>query len=348
MKLGILVNDIQTEKAVYTTIRLALTATNKGHEPWFIGVGDLAYDPDDYIRARATKVRNKKYKSLEIYLRDLINPKYHINKRISVDDLDALLLRNDPSSEPSNRSWARNIGINFGRIAVKHGVIVLNDPNGLANASDKMYFQQFPEELRPKTLITRDRIEIKNFAKEHKKIVLKPLLGSGGKNVFLVNESDISNINQMIDSVSRDGYVVAQEYLPLAEEGDVRLFLLNGSPLKHRGKYAAFRRVRSSDDIRSNLHAGGTSIKVDIDEKILKIAEMVRPKLVQDGMFLVGLDIIDDKILEVNVFTPGGLGTAKKHEGVSFTHAVINAIERKVKYMTYYKRKFNNTELAVL
>jgi glutathione synthase len=258
------------------------------------------------------------------------------------------MLRNDPASEPSNRAWARNVGINFGRIATKHGVIVLNDPNGLSKASNKLYFQGFPEEVRPKTLITRNRDEIKDFAKANGKIVVKPISGSGGQNVFLLEKTDISNINQIIDTVSKTGYVIAQEYVPEAVDGDTRLFLVNGVPLKYRGKYAAARRVRSPDDLRSNIHAGGTIAPAKVTPEMLKIAEIVRPKLVQDGMFLVGLDIVGDKILEINVFSPGGLGTASKLEGVNFTKALLMAIERKVDYMKYYRRKFNNCELATL
>jgi len=94
---------------------------------------------------------------------------------------------------------------------MRRGVIVLNDPDRLAQAINKMYFQLFPEEVRPATLITRDRNEIKEFAKEQGgSIVIKPLQGSGGQGVFLVREDDIGNLNQMIESVSRDGYVVAQ------------------------------------------------------------------------------------------------------------------------------------------
>ena len=137
-------------------------------------------------------------------------------------------------------------------------VIVLNDPNGLAKAMNKMYFQLFPEEVRPATLITRDKEEIRTFAKEHgNNIVLKPLQGSGGSNVFLVRKDDMANLNQMVEAVSRDGYVIAQEYLPAAAEGDTRLFLMNGEPLRYKGKYAAFRRIRSGEDMRSNIHAGG-------------------------------------------------------------------------------------------
>jgi len=348
MKIGFLVNDIEEEQPKYSTIRLAMTATNREHEVWFIGAGDLAYDPDDYIRARARSVINTKYKSTEVYLNDLNKSSKYKTRRISVDDLDVLMLRNDPSSEPNGRGWAKNIGIIFGRVATKHGVIVLNDPNGLSNAMNKMYLQHFPEEIRPKTLITRDRDEIKAFAKKYGKAVLKPLAGSRGKNVFLVNKRDISNLNQIVDAVSRDGYIVAQEYIKEASEGDIRLFLLNGIPLRYKGKYAAFKRLRSDGDIRSNIHAGGKVEPAEIDSKVLRIAEMVRPKLVQDGMFFVGLDIVGDKVLEVNVFSPGGLGSAKNMEKVNFTIPVIKSIERKVEYMTFYKRKFSNTEMATL
>ena len=348
MRIGILVNDIRTEEAGYTTSRLAVAGINLGHEVWTLSVGDLAFDPDDHVRARARSVPKKKYKTSETYLRDL-HGKNAVEERISVDDLDILLLRNDPAQDAVARPWAATAGILFGRVAMRRGVIVLNDPNGLAKAMSKMYFQTFPEEVRPRTLITRDRDEIKAFASEEGgTIVLKPLQGSGGQGVFLVRPDDVPNLNQMIDAVSRDGYVIAQEYLPAAAEGDMRLFLMNGEPLRYKGKYAAFRRVRTGGDMRSNIHAGGKLRQAEIGETELRVAEIVRPKIVSDGMFLVGLDIVGDKLMEINVFSPGGLGSAQKFEGVNFSHAVIQALGRKVKYMGYYQRKFDNTEMAVL
>ncbi|MBU0640202.1 MAG: glutathione synthase [Planctomycetes bacterium] len=348
MKIGFVVNDIKTEETGYTTSRLGVTAINRGHEVWVVGVGDLAYDPDDSIRARARSVPKKKYATSESYLRDL-QGKNAIVKRITVDELDVVLLRNDPATDAIRRPWAVGAGIEFGRVAMRHGVIVLNDPNGLARAMSKMYFQLFPEEVRPRTLITRDHDEIKAFAKEQAgTIVLKPLQGSGGQSVFLVRPEDVPNLNQMIDAVSRDGYVIAQEYLPAAAEGDTRLFLMNGQPLRHKGKYAAFRRVRTGGDMRSNIHAGGKLKEAEIDATALRIAEIVRPKLVQDGMFLVGLDIVGDKLMEINVFSPGGLGSAQKFTGVNFTHAVIQSLERKVQYMSFYRRNFANEEMATL
>lgn len=347
MRIGFVVNDIWTEQAGYTTTRLAMSAANRGHETWLMGVADFAFDPDDRIRARARAAPNKKYKAANTFLADVQGPKARA-ERLTVDDLDVLLLRNDPAEDQARRPWAQTAGIMFGRAAARSGVIVLNDPNGLAKAMNKMYFQLYPEEVRPRTLITRHAEEIRIFARELGDIVVKPLQGSGGEGVFLVRKGEHGNLNQMIDAIAKTGYVIAQEYLPAAAEGDTRLFVMNGNPLRYKGKYAAFRRLRSGEDIRSNIHAGGKKAEAAIDETALRIAEIVRPKLVEDGMFLVGLDIVGDKLMEINVFSPGGLGSAQTFEGVNFAHGVLDALERKVQYMGYYRRNFNNVDMATL
>ena len=127
MRIAFFVNDVQTEKSGYTTTRLAYTATNRGHEVWFIGANDFAYDPDDMIRARARQVTPRKYKSLDSYLRVLQGPTA-IEERISVRDLDVLMLRGDPADDAVKRPWAQNVGILFGQFAVRQGVVVVNDP----------------------------------------------------------------------------------------------------------------------------------------------------------------------------------------------------------------------------
>ncbi len=347
MKLGFIVNDVKTEEGKFTTSRLAQAAINRGHEVWTMGVGDLAYDADGKIRARATTAPKPKYANSDAYTADLQGKKA-VKRRITVDELDVLMLRNVPSDDAIKRPWAATVASEFARVAVRHGVIVLSDPMGLAKASSKMYFQLFPSEVRPRTLISRDRDEIKAFAREEGTMVLKPLQGSGGASVFLVRPSDISNLNQMIDAVSRDGFVIAQEYLPAAEQGDMRLFVMNGRPIRVGKKYAAFRRVRSGGDMRSNIHAGGTKAAAEVDKVALHIAEIVRPKLVQDGMFLVGLDIVGDKLMEINVFSPGGLGSAQQFEKTNFSTHVIEALERKVQYMLFYGRNFDNIDMCTL
>ena len=347
MKIGFIVNDVMEEEAGYTTTRLGCEAVNQGHEVYVFGVGDIAYDPDEFVRARARSVSQKKYSSHETYLKELQGPKT-VKRRVTVDELDVLMLRNVPSDDYLKRPWAASAAAEFGRVAMRNGVIVVNDPNGLAKASTKMYFQLFPEEVRPRTLITRDRDELKAFAQEEGRCVLKPLQGSGGASVFLIQKSDIPNLNQLIDAVSRDGFVIAQEYLPAAENGDMRLFVMNGRPFQVKGKYAAFRRVRGGGDMRSNIHAGGKLAPAEVSEKDLRIAEIVRPKLVQDGMFLVGLDIVGDKLMEINVFSPGGLGSAQKFTKINFNKYVIGALERKTQYMQYYGRNFDNVDMCTL
>src|SRR5918996_6565441 len=131
-------------------------------------------------------------------------------------------------------------GILFGREAARRGIIVLNDPDSLGRAINKLYFQTFPAEARAETLITKYPSDIKAFAKAHKNnIILKPLQGSGGTGVFKVDPQNRANLNQMIEAIGRDGYIIAQTYVTAAKKGDIRLFMMNGQPLLAGGKYAA-------------------------------------------------------------------------------------------------------------
>jgi glutathione synthase len=343
VKLGVVVNVMDSNEAGATTYRLAADAINLGHEVWVMSTGQLAYNPDETVGAFARTVPPGRYTSARLL--DVFKSDKAVNKWITLDDLDVLLLRSNPSVQSA---WAQSAGIHFGRLAMRHGVIVLNDPNGLSKAVNKLYLQTFPETVRPRTLVTRHLARIQTFLDEEGTVILKPLQGSGGAGVFIVRNNEEHNLEEIFTSVSRDGYVVAQEYLPAAAEGDTRLFLMNGLPLQHRGKYAAFRRIRTGDDIRSNIHAGGRLRQAELSDTMFRLAEIVRPRLVEDGMFFVGLDIVGDKLMEINVFSPGGLGSAQKFEKVNFTHAVINALEHKVQYMQFYRRNFSNVELATL
>jgi glutathione synthase len=348
MRLGLVCNDCATEEANYTTTRLGLKALEMGHDVWLMGVADLANDPDDSVRAWARAAPDTSYRTSADYLAAVQGDGARV-ERIAVDDLDVLFLRNDPAADLGTRPWAQSAGFVFGQRAAARGVIVVNDPSSLASARDKMYFQHFPKEVRPRALISRSVEDIGKFVEqEGGRAVLKPLQGSGGTSVFLVQPNDMGNLHQMIEAVSRDGYVIAQEYLPLAREGDTRLFLMNGLPLTVDGKYAAFRRISAEGDVRSNVHVGGKTAKAEVSDEMLKIAEIVRPKLARDGMFLVGLDIVGNKLLEINVFSPGGLGIAAKLEEVDFTAAVIEALEKKVTYRSDAKGELSNLELAML
>ncbi len=334
MKIAFVINDINTEHHNYSTIALAMSAYSMGHTIYIAEVGNLGYTSDGHFKAKVRSVKDIKYKTSKTFF-DALCKSDPIS--ITSEDLDVLFLRNNPADEIGEREWAQNAAYIFGQVALNDGVLVLNHPKSLSNAINKMYFQHFPELLRPKTIITRDKADIQAFFEEQKgKIILKPLQGSGGSNVFMVNKKNDKNLNQIIDAISRDGYVIAQEYLPDATEGDVRLFLMNGEPLEVDGKYAALRRINAGDDIRSNIHAGGKPAPAKITPEILKLVSVLRP------------NIVGDKLMEINVFSPGGLNLMSQLYDVDFPRAVIESIEKKVEFRRIYGDSIDNGSLACL
>ena len=348
MRIAFFVNDVATEFAGYTTTVLAHQAALRGHEVMYITPSDFMMDKDDSLRAHVRPLPAKKWASREAFFKALQESTTTADA-VALDDVDVLWLRSDPSLDASTAPWRAEAGILFGREAVQRGTLVLNDPNSLGQAVNKLYFQAFPEEARAETIITRDERDIKAFATAHKNnIILKPLQGSGGSGVFKLDKESAGNLNQMVEAICRDGYIICQAYIPAAQKGDIRLFLMNGCPLEVDGKYAALRRVAAKGDIRSNIHAGGTAEAVEIGKTELRVAEIIRPKLIADGMFLVGLDIVADKLMEVNVFSPGGLGVCETLYGGKFTDAVIDALEQKLDIRDRYSPGMDNAQLATL
>jgi len=346
MKIAFVINDHRTEKSKFTTPGLGFAAYKRGHQAYFIGIGELEYDSGGHISARCKTLKEGTFKNQEEYFEALQKQKF---SRINSGDLDVLFLRNDPSDEINKRDWAQDAAFIFGGVAVTDKVLVINHPASLSGAVNKMYFQHFPEVLRPKTIISRNKVEIKKFFKNQSyKMILKPLQGSGGRNVFMMDKTNQRNMSQIIEAICRDGYVIAQEYLEEAKGGDTRLFLMDGRPLQVDGQYAMLQRVNASGDARSNVSAGGKVKKAKMTDQILKLADIVRPKLIKDGMFLVGLDIVGDKLMEINVFSPGGLNMMGRIYGVDFATEVITSIEKKMEYRNLYPKQLLNEQLATL
>jgi len=346
MNIAFFVNSMADEHPHYTTTILANECVRRGHSVLYVTPGDFVIMPDNTLRLHGRFPPRRSYRTFNDFFVALQESSER--KTIDAAEIDVLMLRNDPSNDAGDRPWAESAGILFGREAARRGVLVLNDPDGLSEALNKLYFQSFPEEARVETLISKHASDIKAFSESHSgKVILKPLQGSGGQGVFAVGGKDAANLNQMIEAIGRDGYIIAQRYLPAAAKGDIRLFLMNGAPLKVGNKYCALRRVAAKGDIRSNVHAGGTMEAVEIGETELRLAEIIRPKLIQDGMFLVGIDIVGDKILEVNVFSPGNLHTCSKLGGVRFSTAILESIERKIEIRNDPSTRLDNRTLAV-
>ncbi len=347
MTIGILVNDVDTEMPRAATTVIARAAARRGHAVHMIGVSDLTYHSNGRLSATSRVAPADGAENQEAFLA-AVQGEDAVRATITTDDLSVLYLRYNPVEDHADRPWETDAGIVFGQMAVLQGVIVLSHPFTLAYAVNKMYLEHFPESIRPRSIITRSYDEIRRFYDEQDgRIVLKPLRGYGGKDVFLLDGDD-ANMRQITESICRSSYVIAQEYLPAATDGDIRLFLFNGRPLVADGKYAALRRVNETGDFRSNMTAGGKPHRAEITPRILEIAEAVRPRLLADGIFDAGIDIVGDKLVEINAISSGGLNAAGKLEDADFGGAVVRLIEKKVAYRQQYGTLIRNRELAVM
>ena len=335
MKIAFLINQMHIEKAHFTTTILAYEAYLRGHEIYYIGLADFVYAENNEVQANVRSINptTHQFASKEEMLTHLYTCK---KERLSMYDIDILWIRHDPVLDMLNRPWAAAMGLQFAQLIKKMGKLVINDPDTLNDASNKLYLENFHPSVRPKTLVTCNAEDIKKFLFDNGgKIIVKPLKGSGGKNVFLITQNDLHNLKQIVEAISRDGYVIAQEYLPEAVKGDLRFFLLDGKPLIKNGKYAAVQRVQQAGEIRSNIHQGGEPQAAVITDTTLDIIQKVGKQLHDDGMYFVGLDIVGDKILEINVFSPGALVMACNLTGEDFITYILEDIERKV--ATFYQ-----------
>lgn len=348
MKICFVVNNVETEYAG-TTVYLMYEAWKRQHQVYVMGVGDFYFAHNQALSIDSTYIpKDAKPENPQEYL-DLLQGDQAKKERIIAKDLDVLFIRNNPTEEGSSRQWAEQSGVAFGRMMQLEGVLVLNDAYALSHAFiDKLYFEELPASIKPDSIITRKKEDILNFFESHdKKMILKPLEGSGGRDVYLIDQNE-KNLNQIIENLSGQGYIIAQEYLPAAKDGDVRVLLMNGRVMEKDGKYGIIRRVTGEGEFRSNFNQGGTGDKSPLTEDMKRIVEITAPKLIRDGLFLVGLDIVKDKLIEINVLSPGGLDHFDEIGLPNFSDVVIKSIERKVDYKKLYNGQISNQVLATM
>ncbi|MEV6596380.1 hypothetical protein AB0M36_05860 [Actinoplanes sp. NPDC051346] len=328
MRLAFFVNDVATEIDEYATTRLARAASQTGHEVWYIGVGDVELgESDGRLVARAHAADFHEGDTLESFMTAV---KERDAERIVMDDLDALFLRNESIDDMQQRPWASPLGAVFGQMLKARGVTVVNDPMSLIRATSKLYLEEFPERIRPRSLVTRDPAAIEQFVSEVGRSVVKPLYGAKGRNVFMVDNEAEQNLAQITEAVLQDGYALVQEFVDGGEDGDARIFLLEGKLLERGGKAAAFRRVPNGKDPRANISKGGRSVPLEIGDVERGVIDAMGEKLVADGMFFVGIDLIGDKVVEINAESPGGMQSIERLYEIDVCLTVIEALERRV------------------
>ena len=238
---------------------------------------------------------------------------------------DVIFMRAEPPLDP--------LMLNF-LDSVKDDVFVINSVQGMRVANNKLYTAVFEDpnnEIIPVTHVSKNKDYLVKMIEESSsdKMILKPLNGFGGSGVILIEKSAMGNINSLLDFYINKGdgnsdYVILQEYIEGADQGDVRVLILNGIPI------GAMRRIPGDKDHRSNVSAGGTIAKHKLTKQEKILCEKIGPKLVKDGLFFVGIDVIGGKLVEVNVMSPGGITYMNKVYKTKLQEKVVNFMESKV------------------
>lgn len=318
----VLVNDPQTLEPAQTTSLLADRLAHDGHETWVASVGGLEMTAAGQFRVRGKRARTRDDESIA---RWLFRIRRQRRESVDVGPGDVVLVRLNPARD-RHRAWAHETALALLREAEQQGIVILNSPHGLTHAGHKLYLARLPERFRPPTLVSRDPDAIRTFLLQHETCVCKPVTGTRGRDVFRIDQGDVQNLNQIVDVLVRDGYAMVQPYVEGADDGDVRLIVMDGKLLEIDGHAAAVRRVPGPGDFRSNVHVGGTPVAAEVTPMMRELCAEAGPMLAADGLFLVGLDVIGSSVVEVNAWSPGGLYDAERLTGADFVGAVTDAL----------------------
>src|SRR5450830_25539 len=209
-------------------------------------------------------------------------------------DFDAIIMRKDP---PFDNEYLYSTYLLS--LAVSQGARVFNNPQSIRNWNEKLGITQFPQ-FTTEFLVTSNNQLIREFIKEQGDIVVKPLDGMGGSSIYRLTTDD-PNISVILETITNFGQqtIMAQRYLPAIKQGDKRILVIDGTPLPY-----ALARVPQQGETRGNLAAGGTGIAQPLSNRDFEIATTAGKKLKEQGLFLVGLDVIGDYLTEVNVTSP--------------------------------------------
>ncbi len=310
MRIGIVVNRLRSLRDTYTTSHLAAAATRAGLQALFIEIGDFTLDSEDRVLALGHRVPSQATTPAGVVEAVPRMPR----GLLDVQQLDGLLLRNNP---------VRRTVLDFARALEDRGVVVLNDPDGLAAGAGKLYPQALPRHLRPRTIVTRNLSVLEAFRRDlGGPGVLKPVRGFGGQGVRLVQQHDALPLDGKLARLlgTPDGYLVFQEYLDGAERGDKRILLVEGEPV------GCYTRMRGAGEFRHNIHAGGRAVPAELDDADREICDALRAPLERDGIFLAGLDVIDRRAVEVNVVAPGGIANIERTTGRAVAAGIIERL----------------------
>lgn len=321
MKFTFIIDPIDRLNPVHdTSVALMEAAQELGHEVWITKINQLT------IIKSKTWARVQRINLIPIERTEnhwvARNPWYDLEKTIlePLESMDAVFMRQDPPV---------TIPYLYATYLLDYlnpeKTLVINSPQGLRAANEKMYALQFTKVI-PDTIVSQDKQVIKEFLDSQGAAVLKPLGGKAGEGILFLEPADI-NFNSLIEISTQQGQepVMIQSYLPAAKVGDKRIILLNGKPI------GAVNRIPTGKEFRGNMATGGRVAQTEITQKEYEICEYLAPKLIADGLYFVGIDIIGGYLTEVNVTSPTGIREIDLLDNVNLGKQVIEWVINKRK-----------------
>lgn len=313
MKLAMIMDPMATVKTYKdTSFRLLLEAQAQGYECFYLEMQDLSLQQGKPMaRARPVTVRDQAedfYTFGEVAEQPLA-------------EFDVIMMRKDP---PFDTEYV--YATYMLELAEQAGALVVNKPQSLRDCNEKLFTAWFAD-LTPPTIVTRRAEQIRAFHQQHQDIILKPLDGMGGASIFRVRE-DGNNLGVIIETLTAHGtrYAMIQRYLPEIKDGDKRILIIDGEPMPY-----SLARVPSAGETRGNLAAGGSGRPQPLSDSDWELARRVGPELKKRGLLLVGLDVIGDRITEINVTSPTCMREIEAAYNINIAAKLFEAIAARLK-----------------
>jgi glutathione synthase len=312
IKLGVVMDPIDAiNPKKDSTLAMLLAAEKRGWQLHYMEQQDLSVrDGELIINSRALNV----YDNLGSWYR------FGDSQTLAASELDVILMRKDP---PLDMQYIHTTYLL--ELAEAAGVLVVNKPQTLRDANEKLFTAWFPQ-CCPPTLVSRDMKQLRNFQEEYGDIIIKPLEGMGGMSIFRLKNGD-PNISVALETLTQQGsqYIMAQRFIPEITAGDKRILLIEGEPMPY-----ALARIPASGETRGNLAAGGRGEGVPLSERDRWICDQVGPTLKQKGLLFVGLDVIGDYLTEINVTSPTCIRELDAQFGLDIGGALMDCINSKL------------------
>ena len=293
-----------------STFRLAEEAQNRGHDLY-------VYTPNDLTFTRGKVAAKVRSISLKRKIGDHVS--FGAVELLDLSEFCVIWLRQDP---PFDMGYITNTHL---LDLVDKETLIVNNPFWVRNLPEKLLVLEFPD-LIPDTVISRDLDEIKEFKREFKDIIVKPLYGNGGAGIFRLKEDDknLTSLHELFSNMSSEP-LIAQAFLPDVRNGDKRIILVDGSPV------GAINRVPKAGEIRSNMHVGGKAEPAKLSQRDREICRAIGPTLKSKGQVFVGIDVIGEYLTEINVTSPTGIQELERFDNVNIAEMIWHAVEEKLK-----------------